>query len=477
LRNCINGNHQKTRITKYKNLIVTAESEKRKLEKINEPLDQVTPGSTAGQQLKSAGTKVQQLKFVMEEGERLIDEYYIDEALEFLERYEPWERSFMDTRTQSPDSVILFNAPQPSFAHIITRDSNTPLTGAWYYEKATVIAEQTVAAIKDLNSLEGLEGAKNEMYAAVTSFLNDGSKLLEVYTTFLLLGPSGVGKTEAAKKMAHVFKCCKMFLFGEFIVVTSNNFIGEFLGQTEPKTAMLLYTNLENIIFIDEAYALAKRDHNDKTRFQSFSNECMTEMVKFMDATKGLYCIIAAGYEREMRNDFLQVNSGLVRRFLHTIILDLLTGEQFVRIFTKALYRLSGDEYQFDTSAIKWLTDFANWTIDLLDKQMNNRLHRRKDKDAILMARIFDKQAGDANNLAEDCMTYIGVNKELMYHFESINILKHIVRTFIFNSKHDLKGLLRSDTSILYKKLVLVPTHSHDAIHVYTRSDDTMSDL
>jgi hypothetical protein len=66
--------------------------------------------------------------------------------------------------------------------------------------------------------------------------------------------------------------------------------IGEYLGQTGPKTRSLLVNSLESVLFIDEAYSLTPcpgQQQND-----AFSEEAVAELINFID--KYIGCIIKA---------------------------------------------------------------------------------------------------------------------------------------------------------------------------------------
>ena len=71
---------------------------------------------------------------------------------------------------------------------------------------------------------------------------------------------------------------------------------------------------LECVVFIDEAYSLAG-EKRDTRGFDPFGTEAINAIVDFTSEHTGLLSVIAAGYENEMKKQFIEVNPGLERRF------------------------------------------------------------------------------------------------------------------------------------------------------------------
>ena len=79
------------------------------------------------------------------------------------------------------------------------------------------------------------------------------------------------------------------------------------------------------VVFIDEAYALTQWSDGKP---EGYGSEAVSAMVEFMTRYKGLYCLLAAGYEREMTRYFLPTNPGLPRRFPYRFVLHDLTPDE-----------------------------------------------------------------------------------------------------------------------------------------------------
>ena len=86
--------------------------------------------------------------------------------------------------------------------------------------------------------------------------------------------------------------------------------VASFLGQTANKTRIQLYSSLEGVLFIDEAYQVGGCPNED-----AYGMESLTELVAFLEKYIGISIVIVAGYEKEMEMCFFDRNEGLRRRF------------------------------------------------------------------------------------------------------------------------------------------------------------------
>ncbi|MFA6808004.1 MAG: AAA family ATPase, partial [Eubacteriales bacterium] len=84
--------------------------------------------------------------------------------------------------------------------------------------------------------------------------------------------------------------------------------VGEFIGHTAQKTREQIKKALGGVLFIDEAYSLARGGEKD------FGKEAIDAMVRAMENHKDNLILILAGYRMEMEK-FIQTNPGLRSRF------------------------------------------------------------------------------------------------------------------------------------------------------------------
>ncbi|MCA1009319.1 AAA family ATPase [Halobacillus halophilus] len=121
-------------------------------------------------------------------------------------------------------------------------------------------------------------------------------------------GNPGTGKTTIARMVAQLFYEIEVLEKGHFIEVDRSDLVGEYIGHTAKKTKDLIHKALGGVLFIDEAYSLARGGEKD------FGKEAIDTIVKCMEDHHNQFIIILAGYPEEM-DDFLQINPGLASRF------------------------------------------------------------------------------------------------------------------------------------------------------------------
>jgi len=91
-------------------------------------------------------------------------------------------------------------------------------------------------------------------------------------------------------------------------IVSREDFIGGYLGQTAIKTEKLLKDSIGKVLFIDEAYSLVN-DEKD-----SYGYECLTTLNRFMSEHSSEIVIIFAGYKDLMEKTIFKAQPGLKRR-------------------------------------------------------------------------------------------------------------------------------------------------------------------
>jgi hypothetical protein len=93
----------------------------------------------------------------------------------------------------------------------------------------------------------------------------------------------------------------------EVIECSASDLVGQYVGQTGPKTQKQLEKALGKVLFVDEAYRLGEGN---------FATEAVNELVDLVTKPKflGKIVIILAGYDNDM-NKLMAVNPGLSSRF------------------------------------------------------------------------------------------------------------------------------------------------------------------
>ena len=134
----------------------------------------------------------------------------------------------------------------------------------------------------------------------------------EINIHSVFTGNPGTGKTTVAMMMGAIYKKMGLLSKGHVHEVDRSDLVGEYIGQTAPKVKAAIGKARGGVLFIDEAYALARTNDDSK----DFGREAIEILVKEMSNGKGDLAIIVAGYPKEIGH-FIKSNPGLKSRFKH----------------------------------------------------------------------------------------------------------------------------------------------------------------
>nr|WP_048818174.1 AAA family ATPase [Desulforamulus hydrothermalis] len=189
----------------------------------------------------------------------------------------------------------------------LNSQDKTPLN-----EEASRKATQEI--LGELDQLIGLSSVK-KLVKEIQAFveiqkLRQKEKLIyePMVLHMIFKGNPGTGKTTVARIIGRLFKEMGVLPKGHLIEVERADLVGEYIGHTAAKTRDQIKKALGGILFIDEAYSLARGGEKD------FGKEAIDSMVASMENNKDNLIIILAGYQEEM-NYFLETNPGLRSRF------------------------------------------------------------------------------------------------------------------------------------------------------------------
>ena len=117
----------------------------------------------------------------------------------------------------------------------------------------------------------------------------------------------------------------------EVVECSASDLVGQYVGQTGPKTRQVFERALGRVLFIDEAYRLSEGH---------FAKEAMDELVGILtqEAFRGKLVVIIAGYDQEM-NELLAVNPGLNSRFPDEVVFRNFTPDECLQILSDELQK------------------------------------------------------------------------------------------------------------------------------------------
>ncbi|MDD2401956.1 MAG: AAA family ATPase [Clostridia bacterium] len=184
-------------------------------------------------------------------------------------------------------------------------------------------------------------------------------------------GNPGTGKTTVARIIGQLLKEMGVLKKGHVIEVERADMVGEYIGHTALKTREQIKRALGGVLFIDEAYSLARGGERD------FGKEAIDTMVKAMEDHKDNLILILAGYKDEMVY-FMESNPGLRSRFpIHIDFPDYSTNE----LMEIAEQMINTRQYQFTEEAKKELEKVIN----------NHLLTHKHNGNARLIRNIIEK--------------------------------------------------------------------------------------
>nr|WP_207711382.1 AAA family ATPase [Sulfobacillus harzensis] len=200
--------------------------------------------------------------------------------------------------------------------------------------------------LADLDRLVGLQEIKRVVHD-IRAFVEIQRLRIEVGLTrnhqsfhMVFSGAPGTGKTTVARMVGRLFKSLEVLSKGHLVEVERADLVGEYIGHTAQKTRDVIKRAMGGVLFVDEAYSLARGGEKD------FGKEAIDTLVAGMENYRDDLLVILAGYPDEMAW-FMGSNPGLLSRFPIRLAFPDYNAEDLVRIARRMVqerdYRLSQD--------------------------------------------------------------------------------------------------------------------------------------
>lgn len=270
-------------------------------------------------------------------------------------------------------------------------------------------SESTEEARARLDRMIGLQEVKDEINTLLNTQIihqarmDSGLKSTNVLSHMVFVGNPGTGKTTVARILGDIYRNMGLLRTGVVVETARQQLVGAYIGETALKTEAVVKTALGGILFIDEAYTLAKKESaND------FGQEAIDTILKMMEDHRGEFIVIVAGYPDEMQR-FITSNPGLRSRFQTVIHFNDYTSADLRKIF---VLNAKADDYIPSNGCMKIVSEyldtkraedpetFANGRdvrniYQQIVKEQSNRLVREgfEDKSSLQLLKTEDAQA------------------------------------------------------------------------------------
>ncbi len=312
--------------------------------------------------------------------------------------------------------------------------------------------------LQEVDALIGLESVKKSIHENIT-YLNftklrkekgfDDGSVISLHSVFT--GNPGTGKTTVVKKLGKIYQKMGLLSKGHVYEVDRSVLVGEYIGQTAPKVKKAIDEARGGILFIDEAYSLARSGDDSK----DFGKEVIEVLLKEMSDGKGDIAVIVAGYPKEM-TIFIDSNPGLKSRFSDYFHFEDYMPDELYQI---AQYAAEQKQLTIATDAQFYLQEqltdayrrrdnsfgnarFVNAVIEEAKQDMGIRLMKSTNMDALTKEDLSTITLSDLKNVFvtnEKKKLKLSVNeKELSLALAELNVL-----VGMDNIKQDVNELVK----------------------------------
>lgn len=296
----------------------------------------------------------------------------------------------------------------------------------------------------ELDALIGLDEIKKKVreYTTYLNFLKirkekgfDDNERINLHAVFT--GNPGTGKTTVANMLGMIYHEMGLLSKGHVLEVDRSDLVAEYIGQTAPKTKEAIKKARGGILFVDEAYALARKNDDSK----DFGKEAIEILLKEMSDGEGDIAIIVAGYPNEM-NNFLESNPGMRSRFsmfydfVDYIPQELMQIARFTMTKRGVALSESAEEYLYkklvdayrNRDAMFGNARYVNTLIDESKMNMGLRIMQSSNPANLTKEELSTIQSADIERIFEGKkkgVADIPIDEDLLK--QALNTLHHLI--------------------------------------------------
>ena len=323
-----------------------------------------------------------------------------------------WLNNLLELNPQKENVNIVFNVGKtpsftPTFSKDATKEQNTDESKKGEKVESN---EQKSNPIIELDKLIGLSNVKTEI-SSLSNLVkiqqirkSRGLSVSNISYHCVFTGNPGTGKTTVARIVAEIYKDLGVLKKGHLVETDRSGLIGEYVGQTAPKTNAIIDSALDGVLFIDEAYSLVQGGQND------YGMEAISTLLKRMEDDRECLIVILAGYSKEME-EFINSNSGLQSRFNRYIEFPDYTSSELMQIFN---FIAKNNDYNLSEEALARIASVITDAVEHKDANFGNARFVRN-----LFEKIITQQA---NRITEESK----ITNEMLAKIEEIDIINAI---------------------------------------------------